>query len=440
VSGLRRRWLIVCWLLLGIAAVVAGAALPVYGQCDPWGSCPIPVGAAADSAAAVSSPSQRDSSWPARARITGASPMHQPGVSVWHPTRPESDPGVYPTEPTETYPALADGPHGWPASHVPTLGAPPEQTPPPGQAAAPSVGAYAFPATIPSPGVDLSSTARTFGSPPGAAPGATQAATAAGALWGHPGSEYYTWQVLPSGLLFKPYLAGGRESRFATRWIYVRGQGWLWDSALGGRVGILRYGTEDPAWPEGWQIDIEGAVFPRLDPEEHRDLVSSDFRFGVPLTRRRGNWEWKFGYYHLSSHLADEFMLKNPRPRINYSRDCLVLGVAWYPWPSLRLYAETEYAFWYDGGARPWGFQFGAEYSPLTYTGMRGAPFWAVNGRLREENDFGGNVTFQTGWQWRGPTGHLLRFGLHYFNGMSDEYQFFREHEDQVGVGFWYDY
>ncbi len=49
-------------------------------------------------------------------------------------------------------------------------------------------------------------------------------------------------------------------------------------------------------------------------------------------------------------------------------------------------------------------------------------------------------MTVQTGLQWRGRSGHLFRFGLQYFNGMSDMAQFFRRHEEQIGMGMWYDY
>ena len=255
------------------------------------------------------------------------------------------------------------------------------------------------------------------------------------------GTKYWSWQWLPDGLMYKSYLAGGRESRFGSVWLYERDQGWLWDVALGGRMGVFRYGTENDVWPEGWQVDIEGASFPRMSLERTRDLVSADFRFGVPLTYREGRWEWKFSYYHLSSHLADEYMETFPAAtRINFVRDAVVLGVAMRPNPDLRLYAEAGWAFNHDGGSRPWEFQFGVDYSPAEATGVVPAPFLAVNGRIREEVDFGGNFTLQTGWQWRGQTGHLFRFGLNYFNGMSDQYQFFTEHEEQIGVGLWYDY
>ena len=68
------------------------------------------------------------------------------------------------------------------------------------------------------------------------------------------------------------------------------------------------------------------------------------------------------------------------------------------------------------------------------------SPSFAINTRIREEVDFGGNMTVQTGLQWRGETGRLLRAGLHYFNGHTDQYQFFNEHEEQIGIGIWYDF
>ncbi len=282
--------------------------------------------------------------------------------------------------------------------------------------------------------------------------------TAPADAWGHviegppvdlavaPGGATYfqrrwTWQVLPSGLLYPAYLAAGRESRFATHWFHQRDRGWLWDVALGGHVGILRYGTSDALPPEGYQIDVEGAAFPRLTLDEARNLVSADFRFGIPLTHRLGPWESKFAYYHLSSHLGDEYMVEHATwDRRNYVRDVLVLGLAWRPNPNWRLYGEAGWAFHINGGSEPWEFQFGVDFSPAQPWSALGTPFLAVNTRLREEVDFGGNFTVQTGLQWPGRAGQLFRVGLHYFNGKSDQYQFFREHEEQIGLGIWYDY
>jgi len=248
-------------------------------------------------------------------------------------------------------------------------------------------------------------------------------------------------QILPDGLMFPAYLAGQKESRMASQWVYIEHQGWMWDVALGGRAGILRWGTDDPRFPQGWQIDIEGAAFPRLNLETGREMESTDFRFGVPWTARHGRWEYKFGYYHLSSHLGDEFMVTNNTfDRVNYVRDSLVAGVAVRPHRDVRVYGEVGWGFYIDGGAEPWEFQFGADYSPTEPTGVWGSPFAAINGHLREEVEFGGHLIVQAGWQWRGQSGHLFRVGAQYFNGESIQYQFFDRHEEQLGVGLWYDY
>ncbi|RMF87893.1 MAG: DUF1207 domain-containing protein, partial [Planctomycetota bacterium] len=185
----------------------------------------------------------------------------------------------------------------------------------------------------------------------------------------------WAWQLLPSGLIYRSYIAGPREPRFGSQWIHEKDKNWLWDVALGGRVGLLRYGTLNPLWPEGIQLDIEGAAFPRLDLENERDLVTSDFRFGIPLTWRRGRLETKLAYVHLSSHLGDEYWVRYPtRVRRNYVRDSIVLGAGIRPNEDVRLYAEADWAFYDDGGANPWEFQFGIEYAPGQPTDAWGAP------------------------------------------------------------------
>lgn len=253
--------------------------------------------------------------------------------------------------------------------------------------------------------------------------------------------ESWTWQNLPPSLLYPAYWAGPKESRIAAVFANEMNDGWFLQPTLGGYVGLWRYGSTDPLWPEGWQIDMEGAVFPRIALEHDLDLVSSDYRFGFPLTYRQGLFEAKLAYYHLSSHLGDEYLFRiNPQAMTNdYSRETIVLGLAIRPWEALRLYAETGWAVGARGPAEAWEFQFGADFSPAT-PGFRGAPFLAVNARLRQEVDFGGSLTVQTGWLWRGQTGKVFRTGLEYFNGKSEQMEFVFQHEQHLGLGFWYDY
>jgi hypothetical protein len=254
--------------------------------------------------------------------------------------------------------------------------------------------------------------------------------------------EPWTHQVVPDGLLYKSYLAGEKEPRIGSVWMNDSDNGTLWDSTLGGRVGLWRYGPRGPFANAGWQLDIEGAALLRLDFDGKQDLVGTDYRFGVPLTWRRGPLAAKVGYYHISSHVGDEFLIKNPtHERVNYVRESALVGLSYDVTPDVRVYGEIGYAVARSGGAEPWELQFGAEYSPLVCNGRRGSPFAAANVHLREEVDFGGNVVLQTGWQWRGAdTNHLLRTGLQYYNGKSSQYSFFDTYEEALGVGIWFDY
>jgi hypothetical protein len=264
-------------------------------------------------------------------------------------------------------------------------------------------------------------------------------------LAGHAGPrtpcEGWCWQILPNGLIYKPYLADLKESRLGTQFFNLEGQGSVWDTNLGGRMGILRYGTVDGPWPQGWQIDLEGSGQVRLDTQEDRDLQSADFRVGSYLSYGYGPSRWKFGYYHISAHLGDEFLVANPDcDRINWVRDTFVLGYSYYWTDNLRLYSEVGWAFYTDY-AEPWELRFGAEYAPARATGIRGAPFAAIHGHLMQEHDFGGNLTVQAGWAWRGDrTSHLFRTGLHYYNGKSNQYSFYDQFEQQIGAGVWYDF
>jgi hypothetical protein len=253
----------------------------------------------------------------------------------------------------------------------------------------------------------------------------------------------WSWQWMPAGLIYRSYWAGVHEPRMALVTFYESGDRTLWDPTLGGRVGLLRRGDCDPLRPQGFQLDFYGAAIARLDVEHRQDLDSTDYVFGFPLTYGVDNWQFKLSYAHISSHLGDELALRDPDTldeRVNYVRDAIVLGTSYYPHAVWRQYAEVGWAFHNSGGAQPWEAQFGSELSLPGPTGPAGTPFLAVNGRMREEHDFGGDVSVQVGWLRRGVLGQTLRFGAHYYNGKSSQFQFFDNFEEQIGLGVWYDF
>ena len=88
--------------------------------------------------------------------------------------------------------------------------------------------------------------------------GQPQGAAACG-LCGPKAAGPWFWQFVPQGILYKSYLAGVREPRLGTVQFRNVGDDWLWDNALGGRVGLFRYGSAGGGWAEGFQVDFEGA-------------------------------------------------------------------------------------------------------------------------------------------------------------------------------------
>jgi hypothetical protein len=287
--------------------------------------------------------------------------------------------------------------------------------------------------------------------PPGYGANGFDPTNAAPAGFGSPGygspgygglvDDAWSWQIMPSSLIYKSYLAGLKESRLASQHTYIKDQGWSWDAVLGARIGLLRYGNQDPVRPDGFQVDVEASAQPRLDVPDDVNLISSDFRAGVPLTWGNGPFRTKLAYYHLSSHLGDEFLLANPRyDRLNYSRDCVVLGETIFLTDELRIYGEVAWAFQNDV-CDPWELQFGLDYAPVRPTGWSGAPFFAVNGHLRQEVNFGGTFVLESGWSWLSDqNSRLLRFGLQYHNGQSPQFSFYQRSEQAVGLGLWYDF
>ena len=50
--------------------------------------------------------------------------------------------------------------------------------------------------------------------------------------------------MLPDGILYRAYLANPKESRLGTQFFNLQDNGAMWDTTLGGRFALLRFGTD----------------------------------------------------------------------------------------------------------------------------------------------------------------------------------------------------
>ncbi|MBM4077914.1 MAG: DUF1207 domain-containing protein, partial [Planctomycetes bacterium] len=254
-------------------------------------------------------------------------------------------------------------------------------------------------------------------------------------------SSDYEWQLLPIGTMYRAYIAGEKESRIHATWLRDKNR-LVWETALGGRFAFVRHGTNDPINPEGWQLDFEGAALPRVIPDDPSSpLEAVDFRIGLLSTWKRDKNAFKAGYYHLSSHVGDEFLISNPGfVRKNYVRDSLIAGWTRDLFFDTQIYGEIAYALNHEDGALPWEFQYGVQYSPMVF-GKRGAPFVAVNGHTREDFDYSTSINIVGGWQWRSTqSNRTFRVGGQYYDGPALQWSFVNKHETLKGFGIWFDY
>lgn len=252
----------------------------------------------------------------------------------------------------------------------------------------------------------------------------------------------YGWHVLPVGVMYKSYLAGEKEPRINSVWLTNRQGDLVWETSLGGRFAFIRYGTSDPVRPEGWEMAFEGAAMPRVNPKEvSSPLIACDYRIGLLSTWASGPNVFKAGYYHLSSHLGDEFLLSNPGfVRLNYVRDSGIVGWTRYLTPEAQVYGEVAYAFNHEDGALPLEFQYGIQYSPRV-PGLYGAPFGGINGHTRQDFGYETSINVVAGWQWWGEqSNHTFRVGIQYYDGPAMQYSFVNKHETLMGWGIWFDY
>ena len=185
-------------------------------------------------------------------------------------------------------------------------------------------------------------------------------------------SEVWDWHLLPNRLIYRPYLAGVYQPRMAAIFNLNEDSQWKWDLSIGGRVGVVRYGSGNEIIPHGWQLDVEGAAFPRL-ALPGQILEATDYRFGVPLSYGYDRCPMQIAYCHIRSHLGDEWAKKHGilNNRITYSRNAIVWRHGSLPTDSLRFYGQVSYGFYTDV-AQPWHVEFGIEYSQLSPTGFEG--------------------------------------------------------------------
>jgi hypothetical protein len=246
--------------------------------------------------------------------------------------------------------------------------------------------------------------------------------------------------LLPRARLFDPLLADPRWPHFAASYHYYLGDEEL-DS-----VGAVSFGESfgffqgEAPFGGRWEIGLQAAVFAIFDLDaESKDLVNADYLVGVPVSYRRDGFSAIARLFHQSSHLGDEFLLRNRVDRVNLSYEATDLKLSHELPMGFRIYGGGQYLLTREpDDLDPWSGQAGVEFqSPSAW--WRGAlrPIAAVDLQSREEGDWGLDVSMRAGVQLQNPVLNSRRIQLlvEYYNGSSPNGQFYGRDIEYLGLG-----
>jgi len=248
------------------------------------------------------------------------------------------------------------------------------------------------------------------------------------------------WQVgvMPGGVLFKPLIADPRWPHFSAAYQHYFNDKQITDAAavsFGESFAFYR-DRIGSAW---WEVGLHAGVFSVFDIDAQSfDLVNADYMVGLPLTVRYDDFSAMFRFFHQSSHLGDEFLLRTKTNRINLSYEAIDLKLSYEIADVVRLYAGGGYLFDQTPTNldRLW-VQYGLELkSPWPSRASRWRPIAAVDVQQREENNWTADISARAGIEIDGVLlTRKLQILLEYFGGHSPNGQFFKDKVEYIGIG-----
>jgi hypothetical protein len=186
-----------------------------------------------------------------------------------------------------------------------------------------------------------------------------------------------------------------------------------------------------------WELGIQAGVFALFDLEaESKDLINADYFVALFSAYRLGGFSALSRFFHQSSHLGDEFLLRNRVKRVNLSYESVDLKLSYELGDFLRFYAGTGYLFDQDPSSlKPWSTQWGVEFRHRRPV-HRIHPIAAIDVQQRQQNDWHTDLSVRAGVQVDGVLAtRSFQLLLEYFRGHSPNGQFYQNKVDYLGLG-----
>ena len=249
--------------------------------------------------------------------------------------------------------------------------------------------------------------------------------------------------VLDRAKLFDPLLAAPRWPHFYATYQHYSDPGGDGNARDAGSVGFgdtIAFYRDALSDGQRYEVGVQAGVFALFDlGAPSNDLVNADYFVGPYAAYRNGNFSALGRVYHISSHLGDEFLLRNRVDRVNLSFET-VDAIASYELPAgFRGYGGASYIFHREPSSlRPFGIEYGVEYrSPYTFLNGLIRPVAAADFQHREENDYSLDLSLRAGIQFEDPARFSQRAQLllEYYQGRSPNGQFYDDRIETFGVG-----
>lgn len=245
---------------------------------------------------------------------------------------------------------------------------------------------------------------------------------------------------LPQGYLFDQLSADPRWPHFSVAYQY-----YISDKELRS-TGVANFGETFALYrnrvPFGglWEVGLQGGVFSFFDlTKDSKDLINADYMGGIFTSYRYNDFSMILRVFHQSSHLGDEFLLRNRVQRINLSYEQVEGKVSYTFFRALRLYGGGGYLFDQDpSNLDPWRVQYGIEFaSPWRLANGAITPILAGDFQNEEENNWSTNISLRGGVQFENWKLGLRRLQLliEYFHGHSPNGQFYTRKIETIGLG-----
>jgi hypothetical protein len=159
----------------------------------------------------------------------------------------------------------------------------------------------------------------------------------------------------------------------------------------------------------------------------------------LPLSYRNGDFSAMFRIYHQSSHLGDEFLLRDRVDRVNLSFEAADLKLSYEIGYGLRVYGGGGVLLSREpSDLDRLSTQLGLEYlAPYTLANGLLRPVAAADLQNHEESDWASDLSLRAGVQFESPdaVSQRLQLLLEYYSGRNPNGQFYNRTLEYYGLG-----